>query len=948
MIKARLLIQHADLVTVSTLPLAEKIRSLNENIVVIPNYLDAHLWKLASPRRYHARDPKDPIKIGYIGTQTHDQDLEVITEAMQAIQEKYGTSITIEIIGAFQNRGCLFGTKIPLPPKTDYPSFVQWLLENVHWDIGVIPLFDDEFNKCKSYLKFLEYAALEMAIICSDVPAYQEVARDGINSLVVDNTTSSWCNALIKLIEDQILRERLASAARIEVINRFTIDLKGEMYLKTLASIKIDSGYQGSLEFQKKVASTLNRIEEKNSLPPAIIIPVYNAPDEVKNCLESILQHTNTSYRVIVINDASTDPRIHELLDYYKNIPFIEIYHNEKNLGFTRTINRGIELADRADVVFLNSDTQVVPCWLRNLQFAAYSGEKIGTVTPFSNNAGAFSVPDIAKENPLPPSLNLAEYGRLVSHISLRAYPTTPTGNGFCMYVRRDCLDEAGLLDAQAFPRGYGEENDFCMRANRLGWIHIIDDATLIYHVRSASFGEEKHELMKQGRKIIDERYPEYTKSVKQLINNESLKQIRERIRHASTENSLSKQSGKPRFLFVVATRKGGVPQTNRDLMTALQDRMDAFVLQGDPNWVALMHFYQGSSIELEKQDLSSPLHAFPHRSDDYDAIVAAWLVRYSIELIHIRHIAWHSLGLIRIAKKIGIPVVFSFHDFYTACPTVNLLDENYIFCAGTCTATKGECRHALWKEKDFPALKHTGINAWRKNFEEALRECDVFITTSESTKKILTHVYPFLDGKNFKIIPHGRDFSSFENLMKSYQSNEPIRILLPGNISPSKGEHIITALGKLSTTHHFQIHVLGKAPVNLGKNIITHGVYARDEFAEKVREINPHIGGIFSICAETHSHTLTELWACGIPVIGFDLGAVGDRIKKTGGGWLAKEMSASGVIEIIQKIKSSPEELSIKQAAVRAWQNSEGKQHNCDWMAQHYAEIYQAFVTGI
>lgn len=947
-IKARLLIQHADLVTVSTLPLAEKIRSLNENIVVIQNYLDAHLWKLASPRKYHARDPKRPIKIGYIGTQTHDQDLEVITEAMRRIQETYGSNVTIEIIGAFQNRECLFGTKIPLPPKTDYPSFVHWLLENIHWDIGVIPLFDDEFNKCKSHLKFLEYAALEMAIICSKAPAYQGIARDGINSLVVDNTTVSWCTALIKLIEDQALRERLASAARIEVINRFTIDLMGETYLKTLASIKINSSYQRSFEFQKKVVSTLDRIEEKNPPPPAIIIPVYNAPDEVRNCLESIICHTKMMHRVIVINDASTDPRIHELLDHYKNISAIEIYHNEKNLGYTRTINRGIELAGHADVVFLNSDTQVVPCWLRNLQFAAYSGEKIGTATPFSNNAGAFSAPEIAKENPLPPSLSLAEYGRLVSHISLRSYPTTPTGNGFCMYVRRDCLDETGPLDAQAFPRGYGEENDFCMRAGRLGWTHIIDDATLIYHVRSASFGEEKHELMKQGRKIIDERYPEYMKSVKQLINNESLKQIRERIRHASTENSLSKQSGKPRFLFVVATRKGGVPQTNRDLMTALQDRIDAFVLQGDPNWVALMHFYQGSSIELEKQNLSSPLHAFPHRNDDYDAIIATWLVRYSIELIHIRHIAWHSLGLIKAAKKIGIPVVFSFHDFYTACPTVNLLDENYIFCAGTCTATKGECRHALWKEKDFPALKHAGINTWRKNFEEALRDCDAFITTSESTKRILTHVYPFLDNKNFKIIPHGRDFSSFENLMKSFQPNETIRILLPGNISPSKGEHIITALGKLSTTHHFQIHVLGKAPANLGKNIITHGPYARDEFAEKIREINPHIGGIFSICAETHSHTLTELWACGIPVIGFDLGAVGDRIKKTGGGWLAKEMSASGVIEIIQKIKSSPEELSIKQAAVRAWQDNEGKQHSCDWMAQHYTEIYRIFITGI
>src|SRR3712207_8814600 len=50
------------------------------------------------------------------------------------------------------------------------------------------------------------------------------------------------------------------------------------------------------------------------------------------------------------------------------------------------------------------------------------------------------------------------------------------TGNGFCMYIRRDCLDAVGMLDEEAFPRGYGEENDFCMRATRDGWINLVED----------------------------------------------------------------------------------------------------------------------------------------------------------------------------------------------------------------------------------------------------------------------------------------------------------------------------------------------------------------------------------------------------------------------------------------------------------------------------------------
>src|SRR5690606_31881318 len=112
-------------------------------------------------------------------------------------------------------------------------------------------------------------------------------------------------------------------------------------------------------------------------------------------------------------------------------------------------------------------------------------------------------------------------------------YPKVPTGNGFCMYVRRDCLNEVGLLDADAFPRGYGEENDFCMRAGRAGWTHVIDDATLIYNVRSASFGESKIELMERGRAVIDERYPEYSSAIGVFGSDGAIETVRSRVRRA-------------------------------------------------------------------------------------------------------------------------------------------------------------------------------------------------------------------------------------------------------------------------------------------------------------------------------------------------------------------------------------------------------------------------------
>ncbi|MGB6087414.1 glycosyltransferase family 2 protein, partial [Parvibaculum sp.] len=691
---------------------------------------------------------------------------------------------------------------------------------------------------------------------------------------------------------------------------------------------------------------TLTRLR-KSALPPAVIVPVYNAAKEVDECLEALLTHTRGQARIIIIDDASPAPEVKEVLSRYEAEGSVEIYRNENNLGFTRTVNRGIELAGRADVVFLNSDTKVTPGWLLNLRVAAYSGEKIGTVTPLSNNAGAFSAPEIGKNNELPKWLTLDEYARAITHASARLRPSTPTGNGFCMYVRRDCLDEVGLLDANAFPRGYGEENDLCMRAVRKGWSHIVDDSTLIYHVRSASFGEEKVRLMAEGRAVVDQRYPEYGELVKKFVSGEPLKLARQRVHDIQRTLASSKQVALPRVLFVLSTRTGGTPQTNQDLMQALDDRVEAFVLRCNATILTLSHFRDGVYTEVERHILSNPLKAFPHRSDEYDAVVGEWMVRYAIELVHVRHIGWHGLGLIEVAKTLGRPVVFSFHDFYTVCPTVKLLDDKNEYCGGVCTASRGECRHELWPSRGFPALKGAAITQWRTSMEEVLKLCDVFITTAESAKEIISRTYPFLRERPFHVIPHGRDFDRFEKLTPQIESDTKIRIVIPGNISVAKGGKIIEELGRRASEENLEIHVLGDVgvDVSLPTDVISHGVYAREKFADRIREIRPHIGGVFSIWPETYCHTLTELWSCGIPVIAFDYGAVGDRMKESGAGWLVQEKNASDVINVLRRLREDPAEYARGVECVVRWQNIVAPRSTCLLMSHAYYDIYRSLV---
>jgi glycosyltransferase involved in cell wall biosynthesis len=454
---------------------------------------------------------------------------------------------------------------------------------------------------------------------------------------------------------------------------------------------------------------------------------------------------------------------------------------------------------------------------------------------------------------------------------------------------------------------------------------------------------------MKRGRAVIDTRYPEYTVAVRKFVSCDYLRAARERVRAAAHAVTPDQGTVKPRVLFVLSTRTGGTPQTNQDLMSALDDRIETFVLKCNSSKISLIYFKDKTYIDMEMHVLSEPIKAFPHRSDEYDAIVASWLVRYAIELVHIRHIAWHGLGLIDVSKLLGLPVVLSFHDFYAVCPTVNLLDDQNQYCGGKCTKSVGQCKHELWNDTNFPPLKNAAIQEWRNQFATILEKCDLFITTAESAKDVLLKNYGLLTNRAFHVIPHGRDFDRFYQIASSIRDDDVIRILVPGNISKAKGGDIVSELGRLAVEKRIEIHLLGNKSkdVSVTAGITWHGAYERSQFADKVREIKPHVVGIFSICPETYCHTLTELWACGVPVIGFDFGAVGDRIRESGAGWLTTEPTAEGVLQIIESIRAKVDEYSNKLLSVKTWQDRTARLHDCQYMSHAYFELYRSVMVG-
>lgn len=240
--KVRFLSSHADVVHVSTEVLAERLRPFNQQVRVIPNALDANLWRLCEPRAHDhgpfRRQPNGPVRIGYIGTPTHDEDLDLVTDVMRTIEAKYGTVVEIEVIGGFQKRTPTFGKRVGLPKKNDYPHFVRWLQERVHWDIGIIPLVASPFNESKSYLKFLEYAALDMAIVVSAGITYADVALHKDNATVTQSSKDAWVRAICELIENPSTRTQYALSAREGVRRNHTLDQAGCLISQSMTLLK--------------------------------------------------------------------------------------------------------------------------------------------------------------------------------------------------------------------------------------------------------------------------------------------------------------------------------------------------------------------------------------------------------------------------------------------------------------------------------------------------------------------------------------------------------------------------------------------------------------------------------------------------------------------------------------------------------------------------------------
>lgn len=279
--------------------------------------------------------------------------------------------------------------------------------------------------------------------------------------------------------------------------------------------------------FNKQYANNIDLIGEiitdnsliNHSASADVIVCVHNALDDVKLCLESVIGYSREPYSLIIVDDGSSEETCTYLKDFATNQGAI-LLRNELAKGYTFAANQGLMKSTSDYVILLNSDTILTPNWLQQMIACGESDPKIGIIGPLSNTASWQSIPEIEHngdwaENKLPEGITIPDMGKIVAQYSDHLYPRITFLNGFCLMLKREIIQQLGYFDEDNFGKGYGEENDYCLRARKAGWQLAIADDTYIYHSQSRSYSHEKRKLLceradkilvaKHGQQIITE-----------------------------------------------------------------------------------------------------------------------------------------------------------------------------------------------------------------------------------------------------------------------------------------------------------------------------------------------------------------------------------------------------------------------------------------------------------
>ncbi|MGB7318133.1 MAG: glycosyltransferase, partial [Planktotalea sp.] len=596
--------------------------------------------------------------------------------------------------------------------------------------------------------------------------------------------------------------------------------------------------------------------------------------DVLQSALQRVAQHTDLPWRLILIEDCSTDARVRPMLrvwcDEQRHLGHeVDLIENETNLGFIGSVNKAFAraLEHRDHVVLLNSDALVPKDWAQRLVLPILKNPRVATVTPLSNDAEIFSAPLICQSSQLEAGVADQIDARLSNQISAFAYKEAPTGVGFCMAINTSFLRKTPRFDP-VFGKGYGEEVDWCQKATSLGGLHMCQPNLFVEHRGGASFGSAaKRAAIARNNKIVSKRHPAFDQSVQRFIAEDPLRSARLYAAItclAATQNSVS--------IYIAHSLGGGAELYLQEKLAEHSDRnCAAIVLRvgGLLRWRVEVHTPQG--MIYGDTDDTALLHRLlcpiKMRSLIYSCAVGDPDPLDLIETVL-------TLKQVETAR-----LTFLVHDYFAVSPSYCLLDSNNKF-QGLPTQETRDQRH------DFLGQTRGKISnkVWRENWRKLLEVSEQIVCFSNDSATLMADAFPRLNTQ-ISVAPHaiapvGAVCPIGPNGNQSLGVLGVLGVL--GDIGIQKGAKVLSKMSEHIMKSDFQsVVIVGRADPQfpLGQDFVETGAYKRSEIAALAERHNISAWLIPSIWPETFSYTTHEALATGLPVFAFDLGAQGDAV---------------------------------------------------------------------
>ncbi|MHA7874969.1 glycosyltransferase [Roseivivax sp.] len=595
-----------------------------------------------------------------------------------------------------------------------------------------------------------------------------------------------------------------------------------------------------------------------------IVLPVHNGFALLPQVLKRIARHTDLPWRLILIEDASTDPRVRPFLQEWATDPrradHVQLIETRRNLGFIGAVNlgfaRALERPERGPVLLLNSDAFLPPDWARRLLAPLAHDPSVASVTPASNAAEILSVPAICREVPLRPGMADRIDATAARLDPQGALAPLPTGVGFCMAIARPWLARLPRFDT-AFGRGYGEEVDWCRRIAAQGGRHLGHAGVFVEHQGGASFGPEKAALLRRNGARLRARYPGFDAEVAAFKSDDPLGSPRFALALA-----WAAEVSRPARIEVIFTHSlgGGVARaTEARIQRALAAGRPALrVALGGPDRFELTLFSAWGRIGGATPDAKVLA--------EYLSLLPAKDLVYACGVGDADPLALPGLiaGLLGPEDRAELEL----HDYFPLSPSYTLCDSTGTYRGLPAPGDRDPAHQAR-----RPDGTRVPLTQWRAAWHGLAARAQI-TCFSEASADLLREAWPDL-APRITLRPHRLALTPAP-LPRPTPGNRPVIGVL-GAISLQKGAPVVAELARLCGDD-LQLTLIGEiAPgLDLPAHVTRSGAYDPEDIAPLARARGVTHWLIPSLWPETFCFALHEALATGLPVLGFDLGAQG------------------------------------------------------------------------